>query len=53
MCRLGLLSDEEIDKKGTSIDTVSNYLNKKLAYGKSYFFQFMFNQLMSSHHLCR
>ncbi|KAK7102549.1 alpha-aminoadipic semialdehyde synthase, mitochondrial-like [Littorina saxatilis] len=30
---LGLLSDDLIDKKGTPIDTLSNYLAKRLAYG--------------------
>ncbi|XP_067935063.1 alpha-aminoadipic semialdehyde synthase, mitochondrial-like isoform X2 [Watersipora subatra] len=30
---LGLLSEEEMDKRGTPIDTLSNYLNKKLAFG--------------------
>jgi alpha-aminoadipic semialdehyde synthase len=30
---LGLLEDEQIDKKDTPLDTLSNYLSKKLAFG--------------------
>ncbi|BFZ08759.1 hypothetical protein BsWGS_11797 [Bradybaena similaris] len=31
--RLGLIDDDLIDKRGTPIDTLSNYLAKRLAYG--------------------
>ena len=30
---LGLVSDDPIDKRGTPIDTLSNYLAKRLTYG--------------------
>jgi hypothetical protein len=33
VCRLGLVSDDPVDKRGTPIDTLSNYLAKRLAYG--------------------
>ena len=32
--RMGLLDDELMDKKSTPIDTLSNYLSKRLAFGK-------------------
>ena len=32
--RMGLLDDEAMDKRGTPIDTLSNYLSKRLAFGK-------------------
>ena len=32
--RMGLLEDELMDKKSTPIDTLSNYLSKRLAFGK-------------------
>lgn len=35
---LGLLDEVPIDKKGSPIDTLSNYLSKKLAFGKLYVF---------------
>ncbi|KAL4226643.1 hypothetical protein ACF0H5_014624 [Mactra antiquata] len=31
--RMGLLDDDLMDKKGTPIDTLSNYLSKRLAFG--------------------
>ena len=31
--RMGLLDDELMDKKSTPIDTLSNYLSKRLAFG--------------------
>lgn len=36
---LGLLDEVPIDKKGSPIDTLSNYLSKKLAFGKLHVFQ--------------
>ena len=33
--RLGLLEEELIDKKGTPLDTFSNYLAKRLSFGKN------------------
>lgn len=35
--RLGLVDDDPIDKKGTPIDTLSNYLAKRLAYGECFY----------------
>lgn len=31
--RLGLLESELVDKRGSPIETLSNYLSKRLAYG--------------------
>ena len=31
--RMGLLDDELMDKRNTPIDTLSNYLSKRLAFG--------------------
>jgi len=31
---LGLLDDVEVEKCGSPLDTLSNYMNKRLAYGK-------------------
>lgn len=31
---LGLLEEVPMDKKGSALDTLSNYLSKKLAFGK-------------------
>ena len=33
-CSLGLVSDDLVDKRSTPIDTLSNYLAKRLAYGQ-------------------
>jgi hypothetical protein len=32
---MGLLGDDLIDKRGTPIDTLSNYLSKRLSFGKA------------------